>query len=155
MKMDETPENAPPVSNTADDTIPKESGPAANPQETDEAARKDGLSGLMGDILSRVVSVGEGSFKKATDMRIPKELISYGKEQIGSLRKDVVTIVGREMNSFLKSINLGQEMLNLLTYLTFEVKMQIRLLPSERGGLEIKPKTEVRVVETNDEDKGK
>ncbi|MBU1218223.1 hypothetical protein KKF34_14365 [Myxococcota bacterium] len=154
MKMDETPENTPPVTTAADDAIPKESGPATHP-ETDDPSRKDGLTGLMGDILSRVVSVGEGSFKKATDMRIPKELISYGKEQIGSLRKDVVTIVGREMNSFLKSINLGQEMLNLLTYLTFEVKMQIRLLPSERGGLEIKPKTEVRVVETNDEDKGK
>ncbi|MBN2722575.1 MAG: hypothetical protein JXR95_00730 [Deltaproteobacteria bacterium] len=125
-----------------------------NEHESSEEKR-DGISGLMGDILSRVVSVGEGSFKKATDMKIPKEFISYGKEQIGSLRKDVVTIVGREVHSFLKSINLGEEMLNLLTYLTFEIKMQVRLLPSEKGGLKIKPTTEVKIVESNDREKGK
>ena len=133
-------ENPPPAGDTEPET----------PEESDDGR---GFVGSFQDMLGRIIHKGESGIKRATDLKIPKEVIAYGKEQMGSLRKEMVGIVGNEVKSFLSSINLGQELVKIFTYLTFEVKMQIRLVPSEKGGLEIQPKTKVKLVES-DKEKG-
>ncbi|MBU1240939.1 hypothetical protein KKF84_09565 [Myxococcota bacterium] len=149
---------APAAPPTGDPVMPEEEnlppeGDAARelPEESDDGR---GLVGSFQDILGKIIHKGESGIKRATDLKIPKEVIAYGKEQMGSLRKEMVGIVGNEVKSFLGSINLGQELVKIFTYLTFEVKMQIRLVPSEKGGLVIQPKTEVKLVDSNKEKGG-
>ena len=126
--------------------------PSMLPGEGEEPDSSSILGGLAG-IFHRVMDMGEGGLKWSTDMRIPKEVILYGKEQIGSLRRDVVKTVGAELKNFLGSINMTQELLKIFTLLTFEVKMQIRLVPSENGKLVLQPKTEVKVLDASKENK--
>jgi hypothetical protein len=118
---------------------------------TEESHSTKKISSYVGDLLSRVVSMGEGGIKKAADLKLPKEVILYGKEQIGSFRTDITRIFGTEIKTFLGSINIGKELVKMLTMLSFEVKMQIRLVPNDRGGVDFKPVTEVKISEKNEE----
>ncbi|PKP97837.1 MAG: hypothetical protein CVT74_12835, partial [Alphaproteobacteria bacterium HGW-Alphaproteobacteria-13] len=68
------------------------------------------------------------------------------KEQVSALRSELITVIRKEVSNYFSSLNLHSELLKLLTYLTFEVKMQIRLIPTERGNVEIQTKTEVTGV---------
>ncbi len=111
-----------------------------------------GVVGALHELMGKIINKGESGLKRATDLTIPKELISFGREQMGSLRTDVVGIVGKELQRFLGELNLGQELLKIFTYLTFEVKMQIRLVPSEKGGLELRPKTQVKLVDSKEDE---
>jgi len=76
----------------------------------------------------------EGIRRLATEFSLPKDVASFLISQGRSTKNELFRIMAREFREFLNSINLGQEITKALTSLTFEVKMQIRLLPSDRAG---------------------
>lgn len=76
----------------------------------------------------------EGIRRLATEFSLPKDVASYLISQGRSTKNELFRIMAREFREFLNSINLGNEITKALTSLTFEVKMQIRLLPSDRAG---------------------
>ena len=120
-----------------------------NKENSENEQEKSG--GFVTDLLSKLLSVGEDGLNKAKDLSVPKEMLNYGKEQISVFRKEITSIAGKELNQFFKSINIGKEIAKILTYLTFEIKMQIRLVPSEKNGL--KPETKIRVKKVDSEEK--
>ncbi len=107
-----------------------------------DAGVRDRVASMLGDFIARMLAAGDEGWRKVP-VRIPQEIVAYGKEQVQALRADVVSTVRKELASYFGSINLSSELLKLLTYLTFEVRMQIRLVPTEKGHLEIQSKSEV------------
>ncbi len=120
--------DAPPIANT----------------EADPGMR-DRIAGLAGELVARLLNTGDEGWHKVP-IRVPQEIVSYSKEQVAALRAELIQMIRKEVSSYFSSLNLSSELLKLLTYLTFEVKMQIRLVPTERGTLELQSKTEVNPV---------
>lgn len=115
-----------------------------NKSDTDASIRER-MTTLVNDFITRMLSTGDEGWHKVP-LRVPQEIIAYSKEQVQALRDDVVATVRRELTNYFGSINLSSELLKLLTYLTFEVRMQIRLVPTEKGHVEIQSKSEVTAL---------
>jgi hypothetical protein len=97
--------------------------------------------------MGAVFTSEEGIRKLASEVSLPKDVTRYLVSQAQTTRNELSRIVAREIRSFLESINLGAEVTKILTSLTFEIKMQVRLLPSGKPGT-IRPeiKGDVKVV---------
>lgn len=95
--------------------------------------------------MGAVFTSEEGIRKLAKDVSLPKDVTKYLVSQAQTTREQLFRIVARELRSFLESINLGAELTKILTSLTFEIKMQVRLLPSDKPGT-IRPDIEADVT---------
>lgn len=97
------------------------------------------MDGFVPDVIKRLFVAGlgavfaseEGIRRLATEFSLPKEMAGYLVSQAQATKNELFRIVAGEVRGFLESINLGAELKKILTSLTFEVKMQIRLLPSD------------------------
>jgi hypothetical protein len=106
---------------------------------------RDRIAGLAGELIARLLNTGDEGWHKVP-IRVPQEIVSYSKEQVAALRAELIQVMRKEVANYFSSLNLSSELLKLLTYLTFEVKMQIRLVPTDRGSVELQTKTEVNPV---------
>jgi hypothetical protein len=118
---------------------------AEQPQVEADPGMRDRIAGLAGELIARLLNTGDEGWHKVP-IRVPQEIVSYSKEQVSALRSELITVIRKEVSNYFSSLNLHSELLKLLTYLTFEVKMQIRLIPTERGNVEIQTRTEVTGV---------
>jgi len=67
--------------------------------------------------------------------------------QAQTTKKELFRIIAGELRSFLENVNIGAELQRILTSLTFEVTMQIRLKPSKNdNGVRPQVKSRVKVV---------
>lgn len=107
----------------------------------DEAGGESRRSRVVPELVKRLFVAGmgalftseEGIRRLASEFSLPKDVANYLIAQGKSTKNELFRIMAREFREFLNSINLGQEITKALTSLTFEVKMQIRLLPNERN----------------------
>jgi len=106
---------------------------------------RDRIAGLAGELVARLLNTGDEGWHKVP-IRVPQEIVSYSKEQVAALRAELIQMMRKEVSNYFSSLNLSSELLKLLTYLTFEVKMQIRLVPTDRGSVELQTRTEVNPV---------
>jgi hypothetical protein len=108
----------------------------------DEENGRSWKSRMVPELVQRLFVAGmgavftseEGIRKLAKDVSLPKDVTKYLVSQAQTTREQLFRIVARELRSFLESINLGAELTKILTSLTFEIKMQVRLLPSGKPG---------------------
>ena len=112
----------------------------------EEEQTQEAPGSILGSLLGKMLSTGENQIKRAAELKLPREVINFSKEQMKGLKHDMVKTVGSEVSNFLKNLNLGKELVKVLTYLTFEVKMQIRLVPSDENKLKIKPESKIKVA---------
>jgi len=97
-------------------------------------------SRMVPELVKRLVVAGvgalftseEGIRRLASEFSLPKDVASFLISQGRSTKNELFRIMAREFREFLNNINLGQEITKALTSLTFEIKMQVRLLPNER-----------------------
>jgi hypothetical protein len=137
----------------------------------DEFASDDGyvtesvrrrLETLVPELVRRTFAAGmdavftteEGLRRLTKDMRLPKEVAGYLANTAVSTKDEFLRILAREIREFLRTVNLSQEIANMLTMLQFEVKTEIRFLPNEdkEKGVEPKVKANVRVKRNRDDD---
>lgn len=123
---------------------PVEEHAATSAPEADPGMR-DRIAGLAGELVARLLNTGDEGWHKVP-IRVPQEIVSYSKEQVAALRAELIQMMRKEVANYFSSLNLSSELLKLLTYLTFEVKMQIRLVPTDRGSVELQTRTEVNPV---------
>lgn len=93
----------------------------------------------------------EGRIRQAArDLKLPREAISFAFSQLDETKSGLYKAVASELRQFLENSNLGDELARALTKLTFEVKMQVRFVPSENKP---RPKvaTQVRVRASDDD----
>jgi hypothetical protein len=134
------------------------------PEEEEHFDGEDGgrswKSRMVPELVQRLFVAGmgavftseEGIRKLAKEVSLPKDVTKYLVSQAQTTRNELFRIVAGELRTFLESINLGAELTKILTSLTFEIKMQVRLLPSDKPGT-IRPdiKGDVKVIKNGDE----
>ncbi len=128
---------------------PKDEEPEDS-QHLDDGLRQR-LEGIVPEILRRTLDAGlgavftteEGVRKMATDFTLPKDAARYLIHQAHGTKDELFRIVASELRRFLDSLNFNEELMHLLTSLTFEIKSEIRLRPS--GDKEAAPKVKHEV----------
>lgn len=97
-----------------------------------------------GSLFERVVPDGikrgfeslirEGRLKNMlSDLKLPKEIVAHIMSQIDETKQATLGVVSREVRLFLERTNLSEELLKLLTQISFEVKTQVRFVPNEKA----------------------
>ena len=130
------------------------------PEDLDgEDGGKSWKSRMVPDLVQRLFISGmgavftseEGIRKLAKDVSLPKDVTKYLVSQAQTTRNELFRIVAGELRTFLESINLGAELTKILTSLTFEIKMQVRLLPSDaKDSVRPDVKGRVKVIKNGD-----
>lgn len=116
-------------------------------QREDEGLRGR-LEGLVPEIFKRTFYAGlgavftteEGVRKLANEFSLPKDMANYLIQQAQSTKSEMFRIVAKEMRGFLEDLNLQDEMQDLLTSLSFEIKTEIRFIPNDKQ----KPRAKVK-----------
>src|SRR5438105_3410003 len=104
------------------------------PADDDEGTR---LGGIVPDILRKVMVAGlgavfmseEGIRKLGSQLKLPKEALSFILSQADRTKGEVTRVIGEELRRFLNSEVLRQELLQMLTGVTVEIKAEVKLRP--------------------------
>jgi len=126
--------------------------------DDDEGVR---LGGIVPDILRKAVVAGlgavfmseEGIRKLSGQLKLPKEALGYILSQADRTKVEVTRVIGDELRRFLNSELLRQEMLQMLTGLTVEIKAEVRLMPDPNAKGQVLPKVELTGSEVKRGDK--
>ena len=115
-------------------------------------ADKEGFRPKAADLLRKAVFSGvgalfmteEGVRSMVKELKLPKEVLAGAVAQAERTKAEIVRVVGTELRSFLEGARLREELVDLLTQVTFEVKAEVAIKPRKKGDEEarisIKPK---------------
>lgn len=136
----------------------------AQPEDPlDEPPSDDRTRGFVPDFVRRLAWAGlgavfmseEGIRRLGSQLKLPKEALSYLLSQAEKTKDEVGRVVTEEVRKLLQSDRLRDELLKLIAQTTVEVRAEIRLVPDrlrdEPGVLEPK----VRVTELKTKHTGK
>ena len=106
---------------------------------------------LVPEILRRGIESGMDTFlrsdrgvrKAISDLKMRRELTNYFFHQIDETKNAALRVIAREVREFLENTNLEQSLYTVLTSLAFEIKTEVRFIPTENG--QLKPKVASRV----------
>jgi hypothetical protein len=106
---------------------------------------------LMPEILRRGLESGMDTFlrsdrgvrKAITDLKLRRELTNYFFHQIDQTKNAALRVIAGEVRDFLENTNLEQSLFSVLTSLAFEIRTEVRFVPTEDGPL--RPSVESRV----------
>lgn len=120
------------------------------PRETEEG-------GFIPEMIRRTVERSVNAVLHSEDERrrffsslLPRDFVNNVAAQVDSTKREAVAMIGREMQTFLQNLNVGEELKKILTSVSFEVSTTVRFVPNEEGGLkpEIKRATKPVVRST-------
>jgi hypothetical protein len=110
--------------------IPKPEKPKPAPEEESifDRVMSDGLKKGFGHLLrdSRIRNI-------VGDLKLPKEIVNHIISQVDETKQATVGVVSREVREFLENTNLADELAKLLTQISFEIKTQVRFVPSDKA----------------------
>jgi len=118
-------------------------------EETDRERRR--LERILPELIKRILEAGYEKIAEGPEnvrhfigeMKLPKEALSLIFAQMDETKNGLYRVVAGEIRDFLEHTNLAEELTNVLTTLSFEVKTEVRFIPNDAkvSGL---PKPEVR-----------
>lgn len=121
-----------------------------------EAVDQERIRHLFGDklvpeILRRGIESGMDTFlrsdrgvrKVISDLKLRRELTNYFFHQIDETKNAALRVVAGEVRDFLENTNLEQSLYTVLTSLAFEIRTEVRFVPTEDGPL--RPRVKSRV----------
>jgi len=116
-------------------------------------ADKEGFRPKAADLLRKAVFSGvgalfmteEGVRSMVKELKLPKEVLAGAVAQAERTKAEIVRVVGTELRSFLEGARLREELVDLLTQVTFEVKAEVAIKHRGEGRstenrISIKPK---------------
>lgn len=106
---------------------------------------KDKLSARAGEALKKALAAGvgavflteEGIRHMVSDMKLPKEALSYLLQQTDRTRKDIFEAVSKEVKKYLRSKELEKLLSQMLEHFTIEVKAEIKFKTKDKGGVKV------------------
>lgn len=106
-------------------------------READRGVRQR-LEGLIPDLVKKTFYAGlgavftteEGIRRMASEFSLPKDVATYLISSAQSTKDEVFRIFAKEIREFLEKMDLTAEMVKILTSLTFEIRTEIRFVPS-------------------------
>ena len=124
-----------------------------DPLDTDELPDDEGtrVGGIVPDLIRKAVVAGlgavfmseEGIRKLAGQLKLPKEALGYIVQQADKTKGEVSRVIGEELRRFLNSELLRQELLQMLTGVTVEIKAEVRLRPDPDAKGKVLPHVEL------------
>lgn len=116
-----------------------------------DAERRKVVERILPELIKRVIDAGvekivegpENLRHFVSEMRLPKEIGSHVLTQIEETKNGLYRVVAKEIRDFLEHTNLAEELTKALTKMSFEIRTEIRFVPTEdpQRGL---PKPDVR-----------
>jgi hypothetical protein len=111
-----------------------------------------GAGGGLQDTLRKALLAGmgaiflteEGARRLAREWKLPKELIGYLGAQASGAKDEILRIFSDEVRRFFESEAVRREFTRALSSMVVEVKAEIRVRPTEDGGLEPDVKADVK-----------
>jgi len=108
---------------------------------------------IIPEILRRGLASGMDAFlrsdrgvrKAVSDLRLRRELTNYFFHQIDETKNAALRVIAREVRDFLESTDLDGAIRNVLTSLAFEIRTEVRFLPTDDGS--IRPSVKSTLVE--------
>ena len=108
--------------------------------ERDERERVRRLEGILPELVKRVFEAGYERLSEGpenvrhfvSELRLPKDVLS----QLDETKNGLYRAVAKEVRDFLDHTNFADELANVLTKLSFEVKTEVRFIPNDaaKGG---------------------
>lgn len=117
------------------------------------AAPDDDPRRVLPELVRRIFEAGierlaegpENVRQRLGDIKLPKEALSALFAQIDEGRSGLYRALTRELRDFLEDTNFTEELVRALTMLSFEIKMEIRLIPNDSGRPRPRVKSNLRV----------
>lgn len=129
------------------------------PERTPDEA-KAGVEGFIPELVRKAVErsvqavlQSEEGMRGVVSALMPREVLSNVVQQLDGAKRDVVTAVGRELQTFLQNLNVGEELTKILTSVRFEINTSVRFIPNEDGTLRSEVNTSARPVVASGADK--
>lgn len=150
---------------------PRAPEPGARPSSVPPPAATGGASGARGhepgegsrlesivsDTLRRLLEAGIGRLaeqpeqlkQRLSEMKVPREAWSAILSQLDDKKSGLYRLLAKEIRDFLENTNFAADLAKALTTLSFEIKTEVRFVPSDAGA---KPKVSSSVrVKQHDE----
>jgi hypothetical protein len=91
------------------------------------------------EVLRRVIEAGyerladgpESVRHRVAEMKLPKETLSAVLGALDDTKNGLYRVVAREVRDFLEHSNLSDELIRALTAISFEIKTEVRFIPSD------------------------
>jgi hypothetical protein len=112
------------------------------PNERDEGERdRRRLEGVLPEVVKRLVDAGyeklsegpENVRQFVSELRLPKDALQLLLSQVDETKNGIYRAVAKEVRDFLDHTNFSEELANVLTKLSFEIKTEVRFIPNDRG----------------------
>ncbi|MBN1611996.1 MAG: hypothetical protein JW940_35520 [Polyangiaceae bacterium] len=99
------------------------------------------LERALPEVIRRLVEAGYEKLSEGPeslrqllgDLRLPKETLNLILPQLEETKHGLYRVVAREVREFLERTNLTEELAQVLTRLSFEIKTEVRFVPNEAG----------------------
>ena len=108
----------------------------------DREPRDPEEGGFIPEMIRRTVERSVNAVLHSEDERrrffsslLPRDFMNNVAAQVDSTKREAVTMIGREMQQFLQTLNVGEELKKILTSVSFEVATTVRFVPNDEGGL--------------------
>ena len=125
------------------------------PEKNDQSSRDEPEGGraerLVPELIKRLIE-GIDRFAEGKDMRhrvselkLPKEALSLLLSQLEESKNGLYRALAKELRDFLEQTNFTEELVAALTKLTFEIRTEIRFVPSQGQGDGVTPEVRAKV----------
>jgi hypothetical protein len=124
------------------------SGSSGGPSEPeDDASLRRRVEQFIPDLVRRTIFGGIGAVlsseesirKLASEVSLPKDVVTFLLQQAGNSKDELMRVVAKEVRGFLESANLSHELGKLLTQLSLEIKTEVRFIPNDEAVGGVKP----------------
>ncbi len=127
----------------------------SNEPEEKKRGRLDGIPEALKKALAAGVGAvfltEEGIRNMVSDMKLPKEALSYLLAQTDRTRRDLFEAVSKETKKYLRSKDLEKLLSQMLEHFTIEVKAEIKFKTKDKGGVGLQV-TDVELSTKKDEE---
>ena len=122
------------------------------PAESHAGAEGSRLESVVSETLRRLLEAGLGRLaeqpeqlkQRLSEMKIPREAWGAILGQLDDKKSGLYRLLAKEMRDFLENTNFAADLVKALTTLSFEIKTEVRFVPSD-GGAKPKVSSSVRV----------
>lgn len=105
-------------------------------------------SAIMGGL--KTVKWGEENIRAVASEIINNEKVEAVGSTINGVRNEVVGVAGRELAKYLDRMNLTDELVKVLTAISFEMRTEIRFIPNDQKLVTPDIKTSIRAKRADD-----
>jgi hypothetical protein len=114
--------------------------PEAGDREDGDRDRRR-LEGVIPEIVKRLIEAGYERLSEGpenvrhfmSELKLPKDALSVVFSQLDETKNGLYRAVAKEVRDFLDHTNFADELANVLTKLSFEVKTEVRFIPNDAG----------------------